>query len=513
MRSHFVVLTLLLASSVVHARVVCTVAASGFNMKLDANDDLTALIHEGEVFPQDAGLFGFDVDLRGLILKELMGLQFDTVVHATFDRAIYETRIGNCDMTFAPITITAQRESCNNCPDLNGTDFESSACCIDFALPHLQSSLALITRRVDFKAGPSYFAHLLTQPKLINAVISMVALILFSAHLIWVIERRHNPKEFPLTYFDGVVGGMWWAVVTVTTVGYGDKSPRTQLGRVFACIYMFMGIIIVGIFVASIAAALTQQAIEIQQEVDIQSTHGHTVCTIANYRSHFTGQPVTLLFETEDIMNNCMLRLDAGTADFVFLDSILVERWIAEHPTRQNKFLMSNGLADVTYGAAFPEESPLRFEFNLALIQANNFNNTRRVEIYDEWFSVAPLYALFADQYAWRAGIFVAIYFWVMAAAYLIKNRGLKSSGLKAPCCPGAYYKEVHRRLSVDGRDEVLKVPVQTKSFQDIQIDALEEKNKVYTVSAGVARKILELQQQINELVASTNTVATELNQ
>ncbi len=48
--------------------------------------------------------------------------------------------------------------------------------------------------------------------------------------------------------------GLWWAMTTVTTVGYGDKFPVTTEGRALAVALMIMGISLVGVITASVAA-------------------------------------------------------------------------------------------------------------------------------------------------------------------------------------------------------------------------------------------------------------------
>jgi voltage-gated potassium channel len=48
--------------------------------------------------------------------------------------------------------------------------------------------------------------------------------------------------------------GLWWAITTVTTVGYGDRFPTTTEGRLLAVMLMFMGISLVGVITASVAA-------------------------------------------------------------------------------------------------------------------------------------------------------------------------------------------------------------------------------------------------------------------
>ncbi len=60
-----------------------------------------------------------------------------------------------------------------------------------------------------------------------------------------------NIKSFP--------DAIWWAFETVTTVGYGDFTPVTWLGRGYAVLIMFLGISIVGVISASLAATLVKQ--------------------------------------------------------------------------------------------------------------------------------------------------------------------------------------------------------------------------------------------------------------
>ena len=47
-------------------------------------------------------------------------------------------------------------------------------------------------------------------------------------------------------YFSGLPRAVWWAGVTITTVGYGDVVPVTRVGRVFSMVWMFVGMITVG---------------------------------------------------------------------------------------------------------------------------------------------------------------------------------------------------------------------------------------------------------------------------
>lgn len=71
---------------------------------------------------------------------------------------------------------------------------------------------------------------------------------------------------------DGIHGfgdAVWWAIVTVTTVGYGDITPSSTSGRVIAVIVMLVGIAFTSLLTAQIAAYLTRQdQDELERDID-----------------------------------------------------------------------------------------------------------------------------------------------------------------------------------------------------------------------------------------------------
>ena len=72
-------------------------------------------------------------------------------------------------------------------------------------------------------------------------VVSVVgALLVLASSLMYFVEQSAQPDEFP-----SIPATMWWGIITVTTVGYGDVAPVTPLGRLLAGVIALLGI---GIF-------------------------------------------------------------------------------------------------------------------------------------------------------------------------------------------------------------------------------------------------------------------------
>jgi len=62
-------------------------------------------------------------------------------------------------------------------------------------------------------------------------------------------------------YFQSIGDAFWWSIVTITTVGYGDKFPVTDLGRIVAGLLMLSAIIAIALPSGIVASALTQKII------------------------------------------------------------------------------------------------------------------------------------------------------------------------------------------------------------------------------------------------------------
>jgi voltage-gated potassium channel len=75
----------------------------------------------------------------------------------------------------------------------------------------------------------------------------------------WLVDRRD---------FDGLGDALWWAMQTVTTVGYGDVVPEHAAGRLIGVVLMLQGIALLTVITASVTATLIEQARRRRQAPD-----------------------------------------------------------------------------------------------------------------------------------------------------------------------------------------------------------------------------------------------------
>ncbi|XP_048589337.1 potassium voltage-gated channel subfamily F member 1 isoform X2 [Nematostella vectensis] len=98
-------------------------------------------------------------------------------------------------------------------------------------------------------------------------LIIMVLIAISAGTLVWGIEMHKNSEQFSRPFPHGALNGVWWSFVTMTTVGYGDKSPVSVIGRMVGIIWMIVGTILMSLFNAQITAAFASN--EIGQEVSL----------------------------------------------------------------------------------------------------------------------------------------------------------------------------------------------------------------------------------------------------
>ena len=125
---------------------------------------------------------------------------------------------------------------------------------LTLALPALRPLRAVLAISVIGRRGRA-----LVRGRVVAFVVGAVAVVGFVAALAVLDAERDNPQANIRTLEDAV----WWAMTTVTTVGYGDRFPTTTEGRVVAAALMVTGIALLGVVTASLASWFVEKVGEV----------------------------------------------------------------------------------------------------------------------------------------------------------------------------------------------------------------------------------------------------------
>ncbi|MFM8872165.1 MAG: ion channel [Phycisphaerales bacterium] len=90
---------------------------------------------------------------------------------------------------------------------------------------------------------------------------ALAGLTLGFAAAFWAIERRRNPS-IQGSPARGLAESAWWSVVTVSTVGYGDRVPLTRRGKLLATLWMAIGFVLLTIMAAVATSTLTVERLQ-----------------------------------------------------------------------------------------------------------------------------------------------------------------------------------------------------------------------------------------------------------
>jgi polar amino acid transport system substrate-binding protein len=126
---------------------------------------------------------------------------------------------------------------------------------VDFTQPYLLSEVTVLTIAQD----PSVWSRVkpFFESTALASIGILFGMVFLVGNIVWLVEHKNNSEHFPKDYLHGVGNGMWFALVTLTTVGYGDRTPVTYLGRFISGTWMITALVAVSSLTAGLASAMT----------------------------------------------------------------------------------------------------------------------------------------------------------------------------------------------------------------------------------------------------------------
>jgi ABC-type amino acid transport substrate-binding protein len=253
------------------------------------------------------------------------------------------------DISINPLTVTSQRASR-----------------MRFTQPFFITNLAIATNKTTENKLLLFVKNLFSWEFFASVMLLLLVLLAFG-FLAWLFERHKNKDEFG-PGLNGIGQALWWSAVTMTTVGYGDKSPRTLGGRIVALIWMFTAIIIISGFTASIASSLTVN----QLESSINGPSDLKKVSVVSVKASSGAEYLNSHNIDNSIVDNALEglnRVARKSANAMVYDEPLMRYLIKSNGMNKKLMIVPNKFHTQYYSFALPKDSEWEERINPILLE------------------------------------------------------------------------------------------------------------------------------------------------
>jgi polar amino acid transport system substrate-binding protein len=252
---------------------------------------------------------------------------------------------------------------------------------VDFSYPTHRSGVAVAVRK---DTGP--MAALASYGAVVGELAPLVALtfalLIVMGVAMWLAERPLRPRNHE-SAVDTLRDGVYWAVVTMTTVGYGDKTPKTLAGRAIAILWMLASVALISILSTSIVSRMTAERVVGGLRFDEADLSGKRLGAVAQSSGAEYLDERHLRYASFDDLAAALIALDRKQVDAVVNSVGALQYLIA---ARFNDTIRPpQGVLEPAYMAiALPSGSALKKPLDEALVGITGSPEWRRIE--DSYF-------------------------------------------------------------------------------------------------------------------------------
>ena len=309
------------------------------------------------------GPCGLDIELGEMIAKEL-GMEAEFIMTDSVKEVLGMVEDGEADLGMAGITVTHKRSQS-----------------VKFSHPYWRGGVGLMANK---QTGNTFMGFVKKLPKVwpiikVNLVILFIILTIFALMILPIERKNGDETHFSEKFWKGLAQSYWWALVTSTTVGYGDVVPQTNKGRLVAAMVMVCGICWFGFFMGSTGAVVSILVDDITIE-GVQDFAGKKVATkqgstAEKYLSIGASEVVPYV----DITKACNDCAEGKVAAVVF-DAPALQRFAAGN---SKVVVLPNMIKDEDYAVAMSKDCPYAEQINEAVLQ---FKDDGRIQsLSTEW--------------------------------------------------------------------------------------------------------------------------------
>lgn len=321
----------------------------------------------GSVGP-DGEFQGVSVELWRRVAEEF-GRQYRLTPVAQMDAILAGLEQGRFDAAIGAITITPER-----------------AARVDFSYPAHRSGVAVALRN---ESGPvsALVAYALVAVQLSSLIAAIFGLLLAIGVAMWFIERPSRSAAAPESSVVTLRDGIYWAVVTMTTVGYGDKTPKTPVGRFVAIVWMLSSVALVSLLSASLVSRLTAEQVESSAPFTESDLAGKRLAAVAFSSGAEYLDALRLPHAKYGALREALAAVAEGDADAV-VNSVGALRYMVAARFPRALRIPNSLLAPAYMAIALPENSPLKKPIDRALMRITGSPEWRSLE--DRYFGKKP---------------------------------------------------------------------------------------------------------------------------
>jgi ABC-type amino acid transport substrate-binding protein len=334
--------------------------AGAQDASLDASKTLIVAVYSSPPFAmrtEEDEVVGISIEQWELIAKHL-GLRYE-YRFTDMDGLLLGIRDGLYDVGIGDITITPLREEL-----------------LDFTHPVTVSELGIAVLS-NLERNPIGHPFLLVLSSFMMLVTGLLGLLLIAGFLIWFIEKKRNPDQFKRE-LSGLGDGIWWAAVTMTTVGYGDKTPRSLLGRIIGILWMFASIFLISFFTANASSIMTSARLHAPIQT-LEELAGSRIGTAGRSwgDEYLQKQGVRCSFYPDTL--EALTALDAGKIDAVVAE-IPVLRYFIYQQFGNRLQVVGRPIEKHYLAIAVPPGNALREALNRVLLHLANQQRWKLIE-------------------------------------------------------------------------------------------------------------------------------------
>ncbi len=307
----------------------------------------------------DGSIDGVSVDLWRRA-AEVVGRQYRLVPVSQMEAILQGLERNEFDAAIGAITITPERLAR-----------------VDFSYPAHRSGVAVAVRK---DSGPvaAFLRYGAVVGELSPLIALTLGLLLAMGVAMWIVERpvrSMNHDSAVASLRDGV----YWAVVTMTTVGYGDKTPKTAGGRLIAILWMLVSVALISILSTSIISKMTAERVVSSLRLADTDLVGKRLGAVAHSSGAEYLDERHLRYAPFDDLPAALTALERGEADAVVNSVGALQYLIAAR--FKGTIEAPQGVLELAYMAvALPPGSALKKPLDRALIEITASPEWRRIE-------------------------------------------------------------------------------------------------------------------------------------